>query len=368
MSVTQAQDLVRSSYLADNKVVLEPLLKPVQALPFMDSQILKPDLFRVGILQLNQVLMAHPTVNLNYIYDPIVSVTEQYVDFDGFARFGHSYCKIRFPEKLFEGGIKQEGRTNVDFNPSFIRSLRQRSYNQNLWLYIDPDGVDLAFNNEEFHLKKIKMPNWWSFAYKNLRRYVNLETMEIEIRGRNIEEYYKVILSGKAFQQLVQDIGYSYTVGNQGVRSLQWYEKSVDLLVNNRSIDEVKRAASINLITSCEKTVNSWGVWRINNLSDIAPEIIQADVYVARKEPSFWVLHARSGIQMLLGYTPYTGALWTEKARAMVDELLKNPYGRNNISQSRRRRRTKSKNKSLSRQNFVENHPGQRKIPDFVFN
>ncbi|NVM54494.1 MAG: hypothetical protein HWN66_12390 [Candidatus Helarchaeota archaeon] len=363
MSIILKQEVVQGSYISENKLILEPIIDPNQTLPFLESQILKPDLFKAGILQLNQILMAHPGISLNRIYDPVVTVTENYVDFEGFSRFGHSYCKIRFPETLFKERIRQEGMTNVDFNPQFIRDLRSRSYTPSLWLYIDPDGIELAIDKKAHILKKIVMPKWWKDAYQELKYYVNIETMEPHIS----EEYNKVILSGKSFQQLVRKVENSYLFKHHGVRSLFWDDKSVNLLFGGRKEESV---ASIKLIEPCNKPARQWGVWRIQNLSEIADQIIQADVYLANKLPSFWILYARSGIQLLLGYTPYTSALWTETARKDIENLLKDPY-RDYIEprrQRRRKKRYKRRIKPKSRINFVQMHPGQRVIPDFFSN
>jgi hypothetical protein len=363
MSVLLEQELILGSYLSGDKLVLEPQYESDQNLPFIDSQILNPELFRLGILQLNQILMAHPGVSLNRIYDPIVSVTENYVDFEGFARFGHSYCKIRFPDTLFKGHIRQEGVTNVDFNPNFIRHLRSRYYNQNLWLYIDPNGVELSINNSAHVLKKITMPKWWKDAYKELNTYIDTETLEPELS----DDFSKIVLSGNAFQRLVDQLNYNDKLQFEGVRSLFWQDRAVNLVYANRSRD-VTSISSVNLITPCNKPIKSWGVWRIQNLSDIAQYIIQADAYIAEKAPSFWVLHARSGVQLLLGFTPYTGALWTEKARKEVEELLKNPYSLN-IPPRRSRKKRHNYRKALKvKINFVDSHPGQRVIPDFLIN
>ena len=123
---------------------------------------------------------------------------------------------------------------------------------------------------------------------------------------------------------------------------------------------------SVKLIkASIENTIRTWGVWRTRLLSDIADQIIQADVYIAEKLPSFWVLHARSGVQLLLGYTPYTSALWTETARKEVERLLKDPYG--DFIPPRRRRRTrryKRKNKPRARINFVSAFDIMNNTPD----
>jgi hypothetical protein len=368
MSVILDQGLVRGSHIVGSKMVLEPILGSAGALPFLDSQIMNPELFKMGILQLNQILMSHPGIDVVYDYDPIVTVTENYVDFDGFARFGHSYCKIRFPERLFDGGIKQEGVTNIDFNEIFIRNLRSRRYMENLWLYIDPEGVEFAFDSNSYHMKKIQMPKWWKDAYSELDKYVDRETMETHGTGSQIGEFNKVILSGKAFEQLVRELGYYFLAPRQGVRSLLWKDKSVELVYNKPTTDEVKSIFSVNAITACEEPLKTSGVWRVQNLSDIAGYIIQADVYLANKEPNFWVLHARSGVKLLLGYTPYTSTLWTEKARKSVEELLRNPYSDLALPPRRqRKRRYKPRNKPRSRINFVEEHPGQRTMPEFLY-
>jgi len=361
MSVLLEQELILGSYLTGDKLVLEPQFESNVNLPFIDSQLLNPEIFRLGILQLNQVLMAHPGISLSTIYDPIISVTENYVDFEGFARFGHSYCKIRFPDTLFKNHIRQEGTTSVDFNPSFIRNLRSRYYNQNLWLYIDPDGAKLSINDSAHTLKKISMPKWWKDAYKELRAYVDTETLEPELS----EDFSKIIISGKAFQKLVDQLNYNDRMQSEGVRSLIWENKAVNL-VNRIDSRQVTSSSSINLITPCSKPIKSWGVWRIQNLSDIAQYIIQADVYIAERLPTFWILHARSGVQLLVGFTPYTGALWTEKARKEVEDLLKNPYSLNLPPRRRRRRRYNYRKALKDKINFVESHPGQRIIPDFI--
>ena len=321
MSVILEHEFINGSYLTGNKLVLEPINLPNETLPFIDSRILKPHLFQTGILQLNQVLMAHPGVSLNRIYDPIVNVTENHIDFEGFARFGHSFCKIRFPETLFEGGIREEGMTNVDFNPNFIIGLRNRRYSQNLWLYIDPLG-------------------------------------EIS------DKYKKVVLSGNAFQHLIEELGFNYTLSNEGVRALLWDERAVKLVFSKRSEKDVP-VSSVKLIKPSNEPIKSWGIWRIQNLLGFAEHIVQADVYLAKKLPSFWVLHARSGVEMLLGYTSHTNALWTETARGEVERLLKNPHADIFV---RRRRRTRRKSKIIYRENFVETHPGQKIIPEFVQN
>ncbi len=367
MSAILEQELIRGSFVSDDQLVLEPLLESSKTVPFLESKILNPELFSAGILQLNRILLAHPGVNLNAYYDPIVTVTENYVDFEGFARFGHSFCKIRFPDSLFKERIRQEGVTSVDFNPSFISDLNgRRLHNRNLWVYIDPDGVEFAFNNAAYNLKKINMPTWWKDGYRELENFVDLDAMIPQFQNNISEEYNKVILSGKSFQKLVHEIDYSYIVKDDRVRSLFWDGKSVNLHFGGR---QKEYAASIKLIKPSETPSRLWGVWRIRNLVDITEQIIQADVYLANKSPSFWVLHARSGVQLLLGYTPYTNALWTETARNDVEELLKNPNRGIMLPRPRRRRRRyQRKSKPRSRINFVQMHPGQLIIPDFLSN
>ncbi len=367
MSVILNQELNYGSRFAGDKMILEPVIDLKEPRPFLDSQVLNPELFKKGILQLNHILIAHPGVNLNMYYDPIVTVTENYVDFDGFARFGHTYCKIRFPEKLFDGHIRQEGVTNVDFNPGFIRNLRNRYTTQKLWLCIDAEGVDLAVNKDSYHLKKVAVPKWWNDAYVNLKNYVDIENLEPKVYGKEAEDYTKVILSGQGFQKLVNKVEHSHYSLDKGVRSLLWNNKTVDLVYKTPSKTEVDSSAPIGLITPCDKPVNLWGIWRIQNLSEIAEYIIQADVYMAKKQPSFWLLHARSGVELLLGYTPYTNALWTEKARKEVAYLLEHPYSSSFPSRiPRRRRQYIRRNKQKTRNNFVQNHPGQRIILDFI--
>ena len=209
MSVMLEQELVNGSFIADNKLVLEPIIDHSQTLPFLESQILKPELFRASILQLNQILMAHPGVNLNRIYDPVVTVTENHIDFEGFARFGHSFCKIRFPDTIFKERIRQEGIINVDFNPRFIMDLRSRFLTKNLWLYIDPDGIEVAIDNKAHTLEKIVIPKWWNDAYREIGKFVDVETMEVFLCDEYSDQYKRGILSGRAFQNLVKEVEYS---------------------------------------------------------------------------------------------------------------------------------------------------------------
>ncbi|MHA1129576.1 MAG: hypothetical protein ACTSQI_20215 [Candidatus Helarchaeota archaeon] len=367
MSVILEQELIQGSHFTGNKVILEPILGSLEAIPFLDSQVLKPNLFKMGILQLNQVLITHPGIDLGYNYDPIVTVTENYVDFDGFAVFGHSYCKIRFPEKLFDGRIKQEGTTNIDFNPTFIQNLRTRRYTKDLWLYIDPDGVEFAIDSTSHYLKKIQMPNWWKHAYIELDKFIDRETLEPHGKELHAGDFNKVILSGKAFERLVHELNYHFIAPRQGVRTLAWNNKSIELVYSQASAGASTPVFSINTITPCENPLKTWGIWRIQNLSDIAEYIIQADVYLANKQPSFWVLHARSGVELLLGYTPYTSALWTEKARKPIEKFMKNYQARLiNPTRGHRRRRYKPRNRPRSRINFVKEHPGQLTMSDFI--
>jgi hypothetical protein len=369
MSVTFAPNILNISAIKGEKLVLEPILESKQQIPFLETQILEPTLFKAGILQLNQILMAHPGVNLDVLYDPIVTVTETHVDFEGFARFGHSFCKMRFPEKLFAGPIRQEGKTNVDFNPRFIRDLRnRRNQTENLWLYIDPDGVEMAIDNRSYILKKMAMPRWWKDGYHSLNKYIDIksqgnQSIEPVINSKYLDQYSKVVLSGKAFQKLVLETTAYESVRANGVRSLLWDGSSVKLVYNHSNHSE--SVSSVKSITPCNERINLWGIWRIQNLSEISEYIIQADAYLAKELPTFWLLHGRSGIQMLLGFTPYTNALWTETARKDVEFLLKHPYYPY-INQLRRpRHKNKQRKKTNTRKNFVQIHPGQRLIPEY---
>ena len=367
MSVILERNNLNISSLIGNKLVLEPILEPTRIIPFLESKILEPSLFKAGIIQLNQVLMAHPGVNLNVFYDPIVTVTENHVDFEGFARFGHSFCKIRFPEKLFAGHIRQEGKTNVDFNPQFIRDLSNRWGTENLWLYIDPDGVEMAVDNRSYMLKKIAMPEWWTDAYHSLKEYIDIESFEPEINSEYLDKYSKVVLSGKAFQKLVRETITNQYIKPRAVRNLLWDGSSVNLVFNH-SKDYSESITSVKSITPSNEPIRSWGVWRIQNLSEISEYIIQADVYVAENLPTFWLLHGRSDVQLLLAFTPYTRALWTETARNDVEFLLKNPYYPYMNPRRRQRRKIRNRIKANNRKNFVQIHPGQRIIPEFFSN
>jgi hypothetical protein len=366
MSVIASQDIIYESYFSGGRVFLEPKVESSRSIPFLETQVLRPELFKAGILQLNETMMAHPGVNLARIYDPIVTVTENYIDFEAFARFAHSYCKIRFPDKLFKDPIRQEGSTNVDFNPRFIRDLSNRFYTNKLWLSIDPEGVGLSLDDSVHLLKKVSVPKWWKPAYKELKRYVRLETMEPRCLDAGTENYRKVILSGNAFEQLIDELKKSYLNRGERIRSLFLDENWVKLLLGGKNAE---CGASVKLLKSCCDSVRLWGVWRIRNLAIIADQIVQADIYASEKHPSFWVLHARSGVEVLFGFTPYTNALWTSAAQKEVENLLKNPYSEFELPpRGRRKRQYRRRRKIRNQKNFVRVYPGQRIIPDYFPN
>lgn len=362
MSVISEQGILPRSYISNDTLVLEPIKHQSSSLPFLKSQLINPELFKAGILQLNQVVMAHPGLDLNMIYDPVVTVTENHIDFEAFARFGHSYCKIRFPETLFKDPIREEGKTNVDFNPKFIRDLRNSRYTRNLWLSIDRNGVDVEIERHVYKLKKITMPKWWNNAYRELKPFLDLEVMEPRYWDEAFENYEKVILSGMAFQNLVQQVENSYFDRDDTLHSLLWNTKTVHLMLGGR--DGVC-GTPVNLLKPISKSIRQWGVWRIQNLSEIARHVIQADVYIADKNPSFWHLHVRSGVEVFLAFTPYISSLWTEAAKQEIEALLINP---NKFSRSRiprqREKISRQKRRKKVRVNIVEMYPGQRTILD----
>lgn len=165
-----------STVLELEQVILEPEITQIHQ-PFLVAEIADSQLIAETFYRLHRItkiktgrIPGHET-RVRYRYDPIVTVENDFVDFETFSLDMCFYAKARF----FEGAFKNvehwdQGVTNVDFSKSFISQIRGARELRNV--FIDPEGIEVLSENESIIEKKIPLPENWRTGLETIQNYL----------------------------------------------------------------------------------------------------------------------------------------------------------------------------------------------------
>ncbi|MHA1745657.1 MAG: SWIM zinc finger family protein [Promethearchaeota archaeon] len=221
----------QNSALLASTILLEPELthNPL----FLDVRLADPALAVECFYRLFRIIKIRtgrtPLAGINTIrrYDPIITVRDESVSFETFSfDMTHYSCLVMEPKAFETINNWEEGETNVDFTPEFIKNIRSAGRNQVQGLQLDAESFQVNRETDSVIEKKVELPENWHLALKNIQKYAYPDQAEKPLKnpqsfiqttpyGPFIKQYAKVELGWQAannwqFAQmdLRKDMGY----------------------------------------------------------------------------------------------------------------------------------------------------------------
>lgn len=116
--------------------------------------------------------------------DPIVSVGNQRLYFEGFSSCNSVYARVDILPRGIDGEFLASGCTNVDFNDPTIRAFNAISHSEKLILGVGQKELHITVGNSTSLEKKVSLPNRWIKGLGNVQLY--LSQMEFTFRMSQI--------------------------------------------------------------------------------------------------------------------------------------------------------------------------------------
>ncbi len=120
-----------------------------------------------------------------WYYDPIITVQNDFVEFETFSLDMGTYAKIYFREDAFKNVEHWEvGVTNVDFSKEFISRIRNAKGSLRNML-IDPEGLEIQSDTESMLEKKIPLPESWEVGLEKIRTGLKDYKSDFDVKDSN---------------------------------------------------------------------------------------------------------------------------------------------------------------------------------------
>jgi hypothetical protein len=133
--------------------------------------------------------------------DPIISVGNKQMKFEGFSSCNGVYARVDINEKAIDGEFLFAGSTNVDFNNDTIRAFNTVNKNEKLILGVGSKSLDVITDAKTTKEKKVSLPDKWIKGLGSVQVY--LSEMELVCQLSKIEAI--MLLKSVPKTQIKQD-------------------------------------------------------------------------------------------------------------------------------------------------------------------
>jgi hypothetical protein len=232
-------------------------------------------------------------VELQFLYDPVVTVHPDEVFFEAFSKDESSYARVGARRALFAGvdGLTC-GTTNIDFSAALARQLdRMRSYRRTR-LDVAPGGVDVTVDGEVHKEKKIELPETWVQGFHQVQSTMTMSLTSFDVTPLDLMNLLKALRRRKA-RTSPRALRFELIAGKRIRAVLEPWETPIELSTTWRGEKDV--------------VVRTWGRDRYHVLARLLPVARGARIHLAG-------LGLPSIIDVDLGDLSFTLALsgWTD--------------------------------------------------------
>lgn len=110
---------------------------------------------------------------ITLLKDPIVTVGNQQIRFEGFSHCNSVYTRVDLLEEGIEGEVLECGTTNVDFNSELIQALGKVRKNAHLTLSVGRKEVGFHQEGKSIIERKVPLPTKWIKGLSTVQLYLS---------------------------------------------------------------------------------------------------------------------------------------------------------------------------------------------------
>ena len=198
--------------------------------------------------------------------DPIVSVGNNQLKFEGFSSCNGVYARVDIKPNAIDGEFLFSGSTNVDFNNDTVRAFNAVKKDEKLILGVGAKEIDIITESKTTKEKKVSLPDKWIKGLGNVQVY--LSEMELVCELTKVE----------------------------GIMLL----KSVPKSVVKGDFYLVKEANRFKFSPSAKNSVLKAGaIHRLHLISHLLPHINSLSFYKDKEDQSLSIVLDFKNVQML---------------------------------------------------------------------
>ncbi|MBI1947922.1 MAG: SWIM zinc finger family protein [Deltaproteobacteria bacterium] len=241
---------------------------------------------------------------LNYLFDPVITVHPDEVFFEAFSRDESSYARVGATHALF-GDVKELrcGTTNIDFSVALARQLdRIRSYRTTSF-DIAPGGLSVHTTGPGGGVhkeKKIELPESWVQGFHQVQSTMAMGLTSFEVAPIDLFNIIRVLMRKKT-RESPRALRWELVPGKRIRAVLEPWELPIELATRHRGDRDV--------------VVRTWGRDRLKTLARLLPVARRVTVYLAGLGmPSFYLVDLGE-LSFVLGLSGWTDNDWAGGAK-----------------------------------------------------
>lgn len=241
---------------------------------------------------------------LNYLFDPVITVHPDEVFFEAFSRDESSYARVGAKQGLF-GDVKELrcGTTNIDFSAALARQLdRIRSYRKTAF-DIAPGGLTVHTSGPGGGVhkeKKIELPESWVQGFHQVQSTMAMGLASFEVAPIDLFNLIR-FLNRKKTRESPRALRWELVPGRRIRAVLEPWELPIEISTRYRGDKDV--------------VVRTWGRDRLKTLARLLPVARRVTVSLAGLGmPSFYEVDLGE-VSFVLGLSGWTDNDWAGGGR-----------------------------------------------------
>jgi hypothetical protein len=246
----------------------------------------------------------HNQYELNYLFDPVISIHPDEIFFEAFSKDESSYARVGARYDLFERIHEFEcGTTNIDFSGRLAGELdRMRTYRRTE-LDVTPNGFGIKVGDAPpHHEKKIDLPDSWVNGFLQVQSTMTLGLTRVRMAPIDLFNVLRFLMRRKA-RRSPRAMRYELVPGQRTKVVFEPWEHTIEL--SPITVFEGPKPV----------TVRTWGRDRLRVLARLLPYTQHVDVYLAGLGlPSMYVADLGE-VSFTLALSGWTDNDWTGGAK-----------------------------------------------------
>ncbi len=161
------------------------------------GRLTNPFITAKALITLSSVVQSSFNLSTPNLRDPIVSVGNDVIRFEGFSHCAGVYAKVDVLPDGHDGELIASGTTNVDFNPPMIAALGSFNKRSKITLSVGKDSVGMHYKGKNVVERKVPLPTKWIKGLTAIQIYMAESEQRMELNKRQAIDLFRSIPKGK---------------------------------------------------------------------------------------------------------------------------------------------------------------------------
>ncbi len=161
------------------------------------GRLTNPFITAKALITLSNVVQSSFNLSTAILRDPIVSVGNEVIRFEGFSHCAGVYAKVDVLPDGHDGELIASGTTNVDFNPPMIAALGSFNKRSKITLSVGKESVGVHYEGKNVVEKKVPLPTKWIKGLTAVQLYMSASEKRMQLNTKQALDLFRTIPKGK---------------------------------------------------------------------------------------------------------------------------------------------------------------------------